>query len=261
MQLFRKKVKETSREPELPLVTPAERPLAVERMLFVCGLHRSGTTLLEHLLRSHFRIAGLQAPVPENEGQHLQDVYPAAREFGGPGRFAFSPQMRMAQPATDPQTAQRRLLCCWAPWTQGEDRILLEKSPPNLTKIGWLRSVFPGSRFVIMTRDPRVVACATRKWSNTSIEELVYHWHIAHEAALEDESSDCLRLRYEDLCENPSAALEAISLFANLDPREVPLETEGRFADIRNTNAKYLETLAPTRFGSGSWQEFQYQLD
>ena len=51
-------------------------------LLFVGGLHHSGTTLLTRALRQHPAISGLRGTgVPEDEGQHLQSVIPAAVEL------------------------------------------------------------------------------------------------------------------------------------------------------------------------------------
>jgi hypothetical protein len=63
------------------------------RLVFVCGLHRSGTTPLTRCLADHPQVSGFRGTgVPEDEGQHLQDVYAAAAAFGGPGGFAFDPR-------------------------------------------------------------------------------------------------------------------------------------------------------------------------
>jgi hypothetical protein len=63
----------------------AERPF-----VFLAGLHRSGTSLLHQIIRDHPMVSGFRdTGVPQDEGQHLQDVYPPAKVFGGPGIFAF----------------------------------------------------------------------------------------------------------------------------------------------------------------------------
>src|ERR1700750_2972722 len=55
--------------------------------VFLAGLHRSGTTLLARLLAAHPEISGFSGTdAPADEGQHLQSVYPAAKEYGGAGR-------------------------------------------------------------------------------------------------------------------------------------------------------------------------------
>ena len=157
-------------------ITYTDDPV-IERLVFICGLHRSGTTALERLLVSRYRLACLRANRPVSEGQHLQSVYSPARAFGGPGRFAFSrAMMQELEGLRDHADCRERILADWRRFVVGTAPVLLEKSPPNLTKIWWLRSVFPGSRFVVVTRDPRAVAAATQKWSGTSLTELMLHW-------------------------------------------------------------------------------------
>ncbi|MCB2062549.1 MAG: sulfotransferase [Novosphingobium sp.] len=250
-----------SRHANLPLIRVSDHPMQFERHVFICGLHRSGTTLLENHLRSHFAVAALEAPVPENEGQHLQDVYPAGNRYGGAGKFAFAPEMRL--PVPTPQEADRarqRLLACWTPWVSEPADVLLEKSPPNLTKIAWLRAVFPGARFVIMTRDPRAVSAATLKWAKTSLDDLVAHWNVAHRIAIEDESSDCIRLRYEDYCEDADQHLVRLGQFLELRPRDAATGGDPRFAEVANQNGRYLEQFGSRSLGTGSWTEFGYDI-
>ena len=56
-------------------------------LLFIGGLHRSGTSVLHRILRSHPAATGIDNPrVPESEGQYVQDVFAPDRAFGGPGR-------------------------------------------------------------------------------------------------------------------------------------------------------------------------------
>lgn len=241
------------------LIQPAPTARDFSGFVFVCGLHRSGTTLLEHHIRAHFHIAGLRADVPESEGQHLQDVMPIARDHGGPGLFAFSPEMHLdAIGAIEAERARDRILSCWTPFIDGDDDVLLEKSPPNLTRINWLRSVFPGAVFVILTRDPRAAASATYKWAQTSVLELMYHWHVAYSAALDAWGDDCVAVRYEDFCDNPERIIETLANTGKLARRPAPLAIEDRFANPLNSNARYIDALGHVAFGPGAWTQLGY---
>ncbi len=241
------------------ILQPSDKPRDFSGYIFVCGLHRSGTTLVEHYIRAHFKVAGLRADVPESEGQHLQDVMPIARDHGGPGMFAFEPVMHLDEISpTDAEKARKRLLECWTPFvdeTEGEEPVLLEKSPPNLTRINWLRKVFPGALFVIVSRDPRAVAGATLKWSETSLFELMYHWHVAYSTALDVWGDDCVALSYEEFCENPEKIIASLAATGKLTRREVPLEIEDRFARPINSNGKYVDLMRPANFGPGAWDK------
>lgn len=245
----------------LPLVKPAENTVQFDKYVFICGLHRSGTTLMESVIRSNFDIAAIDAPVPENEGQHLQDVFPNARRYGGPGRFAFAPAMNPTVPCeSECARLRQRLLQCWTPWLTGESSNLLEKSPPNLTKIAWLRAVFPGARFVIVTRDPRAVAAATLKWAKTSIPELIFHWQVAHEIALAENGNDCLWVRYEDYCDDPEGTVGRLNRFLPITRSSTVDVADDRFAGVRNSNERYLAGLEPAFYGNGVWRELGYKL-
>lgn len=232
----------------------------IDRVLFICGLHRSGTTLLEHLLVQQAEIAHLRATVPESEGQHLQRVYKPARAYGGPGKFAFSQEMRQdLEHLSDHAQCRADILANWRRFTIGDAPVLLEKSPPNLTKINWLRSVFPHSRFIIVMRDPRAVASATQKWAKTSISELVRHWDVAYQLAMDQfRKEDCMVLRYEDLCDQPEHWVERVIEFAGIPARKGVGARDARFEDIANSNAKYLIEHEGISYGRGIWDKFGY---
>ena len=117
---------------------------ARHRLLFVGGLHRSGTTLLADLIAAHPLTSGFaNTGVPADEGQHLQDVYPAAR-VGGPGRFGLAADAHMTEThelvSPDSRT---RLLSAWEPHWDLAKTVLVEKSPPNLIRDALPAGPFP----------------------------------------------------------------------------------------------------------------------
>ena len=69
---------------------PPAREMANRRQLvFVGGLHRSGTSLVHRCLAGHPRVSGFRdTGVWEDEGQHLQTVYRPAAAHGGPGQIS-----------------------------------------------------------------------------------------------------------------------------------------------------------------------------
>lgn len=234
----------------------------IEKLVFIAGLHRSGTTLLERTLVARYDLSCLRASVPESEGQHMQSVFPIARLHGGPGRFAFSADMRAAlSDITSLEDCRARILADWSDFVVGGSPVLLEKSPPNLTKIAWLRKVFPGCRFIIMTRDPRAVAAATQKWTGTSLPELMMHWNVAYSLAIEEfREEDCCIIRYEDLCSDLEMELTRIAKLLELTPRSEVQKLEARHNELFNSNSKYLKMHGGTRYGRGVWENFGYKV-
>lgn len=247
-----------------PPETVADQP--IERVVFICGLHRSGTSLLYDQLASKFDVRYFHdLQVPQNEGQFAQDVYSLDRPFGGPGSFALYPQMRFG-PVEDADLAaqyRQRLLEEWSTCTLGESPVLLEKSPPNLTKIPYLRSIFPGAKFIVWMRDPRAVSLSTRKWHKLPLKALMLHWNAAYMQALEDIGDDCTVLRYEQLCADPEGTINEISRFCGLSPRAEPIHLKQKFSEILNTNPAYLAKF-PKQFRLRhkilAWELFGYKF-
>jgi hypothetical protein len=212
------------------------------QLVFVGGLHRSGTSFIARMLSGHPAASGLtHTGAIENEGQLIQDVYSPASRHGGPGNFAFAPAMHLVEQdagdAADRRAKARRLLECWSPYWDLGKKVLVEKSPPNLTKTLYLQALFPGAHFVLVTRHPIAVSLATAKWSRTSRYSLVAHWVKAHEIMHRDASrlERVLTVRYEDVVADPQAAYAGILEFLGLeqDTTDEPIRT--------GVNEKYFE--------------------
>ena len=115
------------------------------RFVFVTGLHRSGTSLLARCIAQHPQVSGFSGTgVPEDEGQLLQSVYPPGHLDGGPGRFGFAQRQHLTEhsPQATPESRER-LWQEWSPHWDLERPVLLEKSPPHLTKTRFLQALFP----------------------------------------------------------------------------------------------------------------------
>lgn len=192
------------------------------KFIFLCGLHRSGTTPLFHILRDHPEISGFHdTGVPEDEGQHLQTVFPAAWTLGGPGRFGFAPEARLTEDSTTVTTANRRKL--FQEWSRHWDLskpCLLEKSPPNLIRTRFLQAIFPNSYFIVLMRHPIAACLATRKWADSSLDSLMEHWLHCHNLFKLDGAhlKQVYVLKYEDLIRDTNAQLVKIYRFLGLPP-------------------------------------------
>ena len=78
------------------------RSWAARPILFVGGLHRSGTTIFTSLVNESPLVAGFHdTDAPEDEGQHLQDIVPTDESFGGVGRFALEEAFRSGRHGGD----------------------------------------------------------------------------------------------------------------------------------------------------------------
>jgi len=191
------------------------------RFVFVCGLHRSGTSILFKTLREHPEISGFRdTPSPEDEGQHLQSVFPAAKKYGGAGRFGFDPLSRLdegSELVTDENRA--KLFREWGQYWDLEKRCLLEKSPPNLLRTRFFQALFPDSCFIVLTRHPLAVTFAERKYKrDLSLRHLLEHWLVCHERfeADREQLGKVHVVKYEDFVGAPEEALRKIYSFVGV---------------------------------------------
>ncbi|MCX7356743.1 MAG: sulfotransferase [Alphaproteobacteria bacterium] len=182
--------------------------------LFICGLHRSGTSALHEILKLHPAITGFSGTgKPKDEGQHLQSVIGVDGNFGGPGDFCFHDGAHLTEWDVGAYQARLpKLMSSWEALWAPDRPIRVEKSPPNLIRSRFLQAVFGDARFVFIVRHPLAVARATRKWSHASEEYLFRHWLEGHRLMMEDaphiQRSCCIR--YEDLAADLNGTLERV---------------------------------------------------
>jgi tetratricopeptide (TPR) repeat protein len=143
-----------------------------ERPVFVVGMPRSGTTLIEQILASHRKVYGA-----------------GERRFASQSLFRLTNEPRMpAEPleAIAQLTPEQVRRCAGWHLDQlqkldgGQAERVVDKMPDNYALLGWLATTFPKARFIHSRRDVRDVALSC--WM-TNFSGL--HWaddleHIAH---------------------------------------------------------------------------------
>lgn len=209
------------------------------QLVFICGIHRSGTSLLHQVIKSHPLVSGFtETGAPEDEGQHLQTIFPPARVFGGPGKFGFHPAAYMddTHPLATAETASI-LFSQWARFWDLRKTILIEKSPPNIIRTRFFQALFRQAKFIFIFRNPIAVAYATRKWCEDSpFYRLIDHTLTCYRLGYSD--MNFLKkfhvVRYEDLIQETSKTLQSIWRFLNI-------ECSDFLPSIIDANASYLE--------------------
>ncbi len=197
------------------------------RFVFICGLHRSGTTLMQRCLMESAEISGFEdTGVFEDEGQYLQSVYPIETEFGGTARMAFDPRIHMTEDS--PLVSDRNREQLFREWSRYWDlskSILAEKTPSNIFRTRFLQAVFPRSYFIVLTRHPIAASLGSRKWSYTGLYAHIDHWLRAHELFDEDTNSlkRLYRTSYERLVRDSDKVLAEIAEFLEVEPWRISL--------------------------------------
>jgi hypothetical protein len=189
------------------------------KFIFICGLHRSGTSLLYKILKNQKTISGFKNTTAiEDEGQHLQSVFNAANKHGGPGKFGFDKNSFLNEKSEIIKKENKdKLFSEWSQYWDLSKEYLIEKSPPNLVRTLFLQAMFPNSYFITIYRHPAATSLATKKWSKTSHYSLIKHWLVCHNQYLEDKKTlkNSLDINYEDLTNNPKETLKIIGDFLN----------------------------------------------
>lgn len=208
-----------------------------KKIIFLAGLHRSGTSLLYQIIRDHPEISGFEnTGVPEDEGQHLQSVFEPAKTFGGPGKFAFHPKSYMDEthPLATKENAEK-LFKEWSFYLDISKEYILEKSPPNIIRTRFLQYLFPNSKFIIILRHPLAVSFATKRWSNGSTSELIEHYLKSYELLTEDLKylNYWHMVKYEDFISSPQKTIDDIFKYLDLEPTLIKQEIK------KDINKKY----------------------
>ncbi len=218
------------------------------RYLFVCGLHRTGTSLLTRLLAAHPEIDAItDAPVPENEGAFLQGAIPHTALHGIPGEYAADPRQHLVEGcAFDTLQTRLRMEHDWEPWFTGSGSWRVEKSPVNLTRMRLYQQLFPLSQFVVILRHPEAMAAALAKWTSRSPAELIDYALDAYDLALADLEylHAAMIVRYEDLVAHPQPTFDRLARFCSLRPVEVShavIDGNSRYREATRCNAAQAE--------------------
>ena len=186
-----------------------------EGVIFILGMPRSGTTLVEQILASHPQVNGAGelgelAQVLSEESSRLQRHYPDWVPEAG---------------SQDWQRLGRRYLELTARF-RGEQACFTDKMPNNWRALGAIRAMLPSARIVICRRDPleNCWSCFkqffTHGWEFTyDIDQLALFWKAFDRAASEwgiRNPGNVREQSYEALTENPEAQIRALLDFCGL---------------------------------------------
>ncbi|MBK7404248.1 MAG: sulfotransferase [Phycisphaerales bacterium] len=186
--------------------TPLEPDQGAEGIVFIVGMPRSGTSLIEQMLASHPQIRG---------GGERTDIDAIVHQFTGPGARGIN-LVRMPQQVSSQQT--RRLAHDYAQTVakaRAEASILTDKAPFNFMHLGLIQKICPRAKVIHCEREP-LDTCLSIFFNNLVgfhspppdlrrigeryrlYEQVMAHW--ARTLSL-----PMLSLRYEEVVEQPEA--------------------------------------------------------
>ncbi len=216
-----------------------------EAPIFIIGVPRSGTTLLATLLEGH----------PE---LYVDDEAIALRALHLRARLNTLPPGEAVREATDEDPRLQRfydqlpkqfsttgpaLLQMLNAVAGG--RRYVDKSPDALPETERLAGLFPGSRFLLVVRDPRPTVASLRRRQYLELREAALLWRdwTRYVIGLQRwwPEGTLLRVRYEDLVTEPKETLRHVCTFLGVTFREEMLDlrastaTGGAGAYVKST--------------------------
>jgi hypothetical protein len=239
-----------------------------ERLIFVIGPPRSGSTLLQRMLGSHSAIMthpephiitplahlGFWAQVDRAPYDHI-NAAEAIREFvaGLPG--GEQDYWDACRAYTD--VLYGRMLAT------GSARMFLDKTPAYGLVLPFLTRVYPKARYVVLTRHPLAVLAS---YANSFFEgdfaaaqafnPILARYVPAIAAMLREPPTACHHVRYEDLVSRPEEQLAAVFSFLGL-PDEPEAVEYGRHAHTDGSygDPKVHHHRRPTTASLNRWAE------
>lgn len=132
-----------------------EEQICRHRFLFISGMHYSGTSVTKYLIQFHEQVSGHnKTGVNEDEGQLLQNEYPQANKLGGQCKFELNDTAYFTKDMVT-SNGRRCIFSQWSKYWDLSQPLLLEKSPPTITQLGYRESLFPGvTSNLIIVRHP-----------------------------------------------------------------------------------------------------------
>ncbi len=235
-----------------PGLGPQDCADAPRRAIFIVGMMRSGTTLLEQILSSHSAVHG--AGELDHLGAALE--HEVAQTQGPLGRDAL---LRI-------RTAYLSAIAA----LPGNAPVVVDKMPANFRFVGLIRKALPEARILHMRRDPVAVCWSIYKTLFTNAR-IGYAWRLDEVAAYHDlyvafmadmqaqYPGAVLDVDYKALTETPEPVIRAV-----LDHCGLPFEV-ACLSPQDNTRAIRTASLRQVRSGiyTGStsrWKGFERHL-
>ena len=229
-------------------------------IIFICGMHRSGTTLVETILATHPEVSG------GGEMTFIQDWL--RRELGMANMSQTGSWLRNAPDALLGQVARDWRESLIEP-AAGHARVT-DKLPGNYPILGLIHLCFPTAPIVHVRRDPRdncfscFATAFAKGYAFSSTLESTGHFYRLYECFIQHwrqtlGAGRIIEIEYEKLVRNPESEvrrlLEAVGL--GWDPRCLDFHLTAR--DVRTASVYQVRQPLYTR-SIGRWRHFERHL-
>ncbi len=245
------------------------------RPVFIAGCDRSGTTLLGDLLGSSrwsvttpesqfihellLRIGLGDFSQAEEAADWLQEHFRYATWELGLDDLQLAGLIDLYQPRRSIENLVGVYARRHHPEKPAAD-VWIDHTPDNFKYQGMLKHLFPDARFIHIVRDGRAVCASIKRldWGPNNAYMASRHWadRLREAMAVEvSEGDNCLRVRFEDLLQEPERVLREVCAFIDLPFDETMLCGGGLHLPefTRSQHALVGNPLHPER--AGAWKK------
>jgi Flp pilus assembly protein TadD len=232
---------------------PSELPI------FIVGMPRSGSTLVEQILASHSAVYGA------GESNDLVDMLKTLSARAG----SRNPMNWGASIARDAATRHLETLRTLAGETGRPVSRVVNKALDTLFYLDQIAVLFPNARVIICRRDPRDVclSCHFHRFAvenlytndlrdcarvALAVERLIEHWRAVLPLRMID-------VVHESLVDSPEAEIWRLIDFLDL-PREAACLAPHRTARVVTTSSRWQIRQPINRRGIGRWRHYRQHL-
>lgn len=240
------------------LIATFDRPVrdgaGEEAPAFICGMFRSGSTLIEQILGSHSRVT---------PGGEL-DLIPAL--------VAQIPDYPRAVAAADSGTLQRwrETYCAGLPAIPEKGRVVTDKRPENFLHIGLVKTIFPSARILHTKRNPpdnllslyflhldpgMAYALALEDSAHwyRHYRRLMDHWKTLY-------PNDIFDVDYDELVHDPGQVINELLGFLGLEWEDGMLDFHRSASPVKTASVWQVRQPLHSR-SSGRWRNYRKQLE
>ena len=230
-----------------------------ERPIFIFGLPRSGTTLLEQILASHSQVFGAgELPLGGEDFRMLAPSgFTEARAFEAFANLEATTVKRLAERHLEKLQA-----------VDAEALRIVDKMPVNYLYIGLLATLFPKGKFIHCRRDPRDVAVSCWmtnfseiRWANDpehiitrfrEYQRVMIHWRQVLPVRL-------LEVEYEETVADLEAVARRLVAWCGLEWEPVCLAFHEGKSRVHTSSATQVRQSLYTR-SVGRWKYYESSL-
>lgn len=227
--------------------------------IFIVGLPRTGTTLLDQLLGRHPDVA---------RAGELRDFNWSLRWIANQGGAPLLDDRLVAALVSSTVEGLGSRYLARTQWRAGGMSFYTDKLPPNFMNIGWIASSLPQARIVHLVRNPmdacfsnlKELFAAPYTHSYDQLEmaghyaryrHLMSHWHERFPGRILD-------VGYEELVRDPEGTIRRVQVHCGLDPSAAPDATTGNTV-VATASATQVREPVHQR-GIGAWARYAGHL-